>query len=425
LRHRSFALVWTAALVSNVGTWMETVAVGDLVAQRTGQAGWTAIVAAAAFLPMGLLGPIGGAIADRLDRRRFVIVTTLLQALCAATLTLLAATDHASPGAVAAVVFVAGGVAGVGFPAYTAMLPDLVPRDDLLAAVSLGQAQFNLGRVVGPALAGIAISLGSYTWAFAINTISFGAMLAALSALHLAHVVPDRSDDSIWARIRVGARASRRDPGVSAAILLIGVVGLTASPFIALLPAMARVRFDGGAALTSVFVTAQGVGAVAGALVVPALAARFGRHRLLMAGFFALPAALVLYGAAPGPGWATAALVGVGATYICVFSGIGTVVQLRAPMHLRARIVSMYFLALGVFYPIGATIQGPIADRVGLGQVTAGGALALLGFVGLLRVARPERLRALDDVDAYPSPLTDAEPVRDDEHDAQVMVPPR
>ena len=185
LRHRNFALVWTAALLSNVGTWMETVAVGDLVASRTGEAGWTALVAAAGFLPMGLMGPIGGAIADRVDRRRFVFVTTLLQALCAAGLTALSATGAASPGIVALVVAVAGTVAGMGFPAYQAMLPDLVPGEDLLGAVSLSQAQFNLGRVVGPALAGLAIAFGSYTTAFAINTVSFAAMLAALVALHL------------------------------------------------------------------------------------------------------------------------------------------------------------------------------------------------------------------------------------------------
>src|SRR5688572_13203741 len=124
LRHRNFALVWTAALVSNVGTWMETVAVGDLVADRTGEAGWTALVAAAAFLPLGLLGPIGGAIADRVDRRRFMLVTTLIQAACAATLTVLSATGHASPGVVTGVVFVAGCVVGLGFPAYSAMMPD-------------------------------------------------------------------------------------------------------------------------------------------------------------------------------------------------------------------------------------------------------------------------------------------------------------
>ena len=397
LRHRSFALVWTAALVSNVGTWMETVAVGDLVAERTGEAGWTGLVAAAAFLPMGLLGPIGGAVADRVDRRRFMVVTTLLQALCAAALTALSATGNASPGAVTAVVFVAGCVVGVAFPAYSAMLPDLVPKDDLLGAVSLSQAQYNLGRVIGPALAGVVIALGSYTWAFAVNTLSFGAMVAALTALHVVQTVPDDVDASLWQRIRAGARGARSDPGIRAAILLISVVAVTASPFIALIPAMARVRHDGGETLTSVFVTAQGVGAVGGALVVPTLAERFGRHRVLVAGLVLLPVALVLYGAAPTPASATVALVAVGATYICVFSGIGTVVQLRAPTHLRARVVSLYFVAVGTLYPIAATIHGAIADRVGLGEVTAAGGVAMLGAVVVLRAVRSAPLRALVD----------------------------
>src|SRR4051794_597340 len=164
---------------------METVAVGDLVANRTGQAGWTALVAAAGFLPMGLLGPIGGAFADRLDRRRLLVAMTAAQMVCAAALTGLSFSGHASPGWVALVVFAAGCVAGVGFPAYSAMLPDLVPKEELLAAVSLSQAQWNLGRVVGPALAGIAIALGSYTTAFALNTLSFAAMLFALRLLRL------------------------------------------------------------------------------------------------------------------------------------------------------------------------------------------------------------------------------------------------
>src|SRR4051794_6167097 len=160
LRHRNYALVWAAGLVSNVGTWMETVAVGDLVAQRTGQAGWTAFVAAAGFLPMGLMGPIGGAFADRWDRRRMLTAMTAMQMVCAAALTVLSTTGHATPGAVSVVVFVAGCVAGLGFPAYAAMLPDLVPKGDLLAAMSLSQAQWNLGRVVGPLLAGLAIAFG-------------------------------------------------------------------------------------------------------------------------------------------------------------------------------------------------------------------------------------------------------------------------
>jgi predicted MFS family arabinose efflux permease len=168
---------------------------------------------------------------------------------------------------------------------------------------------------------------------------------------------------------------------------------------------MARVRYDGGSGLTSAFVTAQGIGAVAGALLVPGLAARFTSHRVLMAGLLALPTTLVLYGQSPTPRWAMLALVGVGAAYICVFSGLGTVVQLRAPMHLRARVISLYFLGLGVLYPIGATIQGPIADRLGLGRVTAGSAVLFLAFLVVVRLGWPDQLRALDDVDRFPSPL--------------------
>jgi predicted MFS family arabinose efflux permease len=253
----------------------------------------------------------------------------------------------------------------------------------------------------------VAIALGSYTVAFALNTASFAALLAALAALRLPAVLRPGGDDggTIWARIRTGARASRREPGVRAAIVAISVVALTASPFIALIPAMARVRHDGGSALTSIFVTSQGVGAVAGALLVPGLAHRIGQHRLLLAGLVALPAALVAYGLAPTPATASVALALVGATYICVFSGIGTVVQLRAPAVLRGRVISLYFLALGTFYPVGSTIQGPLADRFGLGSVTVGAALVLLLAVVLARALRPEWLRALDGPAAYPGPV--------------------
>ena len=403
LRHRNYALVWSAGLISNVGTWMETVAVGDLVAGKTGEAGWTAFVAAAGFLPMGLMGPIGGAFADRWDRRRMLIAMTAAQTVCAAALTWLAASGNATPGAVSLVVFVAGCVAGLGFPAYAAMLPDLVPQEELLAGMSLSQAQWNLGRVIGPALAGIAIVHGSYQAAFALNTISFGAMLVALQLLRLEKRPKPTDDAGLWTRIVVGARAARDEPGVRSAIVMISIVALTASPFIALIPAMARVRFDGSSSLTSWFVTAQGVGAVAGALLLPVLAARFGRYRMLRVSFLLLPAALVLYGLAPTPALATLALVGVGAAYMFVFSGIGTVVQLRAPAELRARVLSFYFLALGVLYPVGATIQGPIADHIGLGELTVLSGIALLGAIGLLRLLRPERLAALDD--PVPTPV--------------------
>lgn len=409
LRHRNYALVWAAGFISNVGTWMETVAVGSLVAGTTGKAGWTSLVAAAGFLPMGLLGPVGGAFADRFDRRKMLLVMTAAQMVCAVGLTLLAATDHATPAAVAFLVFIAGCVAGAGFPAYSAMLPDLVPKEELLAAMSLSQAQWNLGRVIGPTLATAAIYFGSFTTAFALNALSFAAMLVALRLLRLEPHVASDDDTPLWTRIKVGAKTAHAEPGVWSAIVMISVVAITASPFIALIPAMAEVRFDGTSALTGWFTTAQGVGAVAGAFALPVLAARFGRYRMLLVSFGLLPVALVLYGLSPTPVLATLALVFVGATYMFVFSGIGTVAQLRAPAALRGRVLSFYFLALGVIYPVGTLIQGPIADHIGLGTVTALSGLALLALLAIIRAVRPERIAALDD----PEPTVDPAPARE------------
>src|ERR1700677_3343673 len=177
---RNFPLLWWAALLSNIGSWMQTVAVGVFVTARTGQPGWTGLVAAAAFLPIGLLSPLGGVIADRMDRRLWLVVTTAGETIFAAALTVLTATGHATPATVTVLVFGGGAMAAVGFPAYQAMLPDLVPVSDLGPAISLSSAQFNMGRVVGPVLAGLAIVAGGYSWAFAINAASFFAVLIAL-----------------------------------------------------------------------------------------------------------------------------------------------------------------------------------------------------------------------------------------------------
>ena len=130
-------------------------------------------------MPNAVLGPFGGALADRLPRRRLLLTTTAVQTLLAGSLCLLAAVDEAHPAAVTLIVLAAGCAQAIGFPSYQAMLPDLVPREDIPGAVALGSAQWNLGRVIGPALAGIVISLGGFEWAFAVNTVSFLAVIAA------------------------------------------------------------------------------------------------------------------------------------------------------------------------------------------------------------------------------------------------------
>ncbi|MDE3087001.1 MAG: MFS transporter [Acidobacteriota bacterium] len=401
LRSRNFALVWSAALVSNVGSWMQTVALGVVVTARTHDPLWTGLVAAAAFVPMGLLAPVGGVLADRLDRRRWLAITTLGEAAGAAGLALLAA-HHAPPVSMVGLAFAGGLCAASGFPAYQAMLPDLVEREDLLAAVSLSSAQFNLGRVVGPALAGVVLVAGSPAWAFVVNALSFGAVVVALALVRLPAPAPVATSDGVVARLVDGARVAMAEPGCRAAISLIAVVALLGSPFIALVPAMAMEGLHRGGGVTSALVTAQGVGAVAGALALPWLARLLMRRRLLLGALLVFPLTLVAYGASPSLVTAVVAIVAVGAVYIGVLSGLNTVVQLRAPAEARGRVLGLYMMALGIIYPVGAVVEGALATHFGIRLVTACAGLALaLVMAGLLRL-RPSVGAAFDDPVAAP-----------------------
>jgi MFS family permease len=403
LRRRDFALVWSAALVSNVGSWLQTIAVGILVTELTGQARWTGLVAAAAFVPMGVLSPVGGAIADRVDRRRLLLGTTIGETVAAALLAVLVGTGHTTPLAVTVLVFAGGCMTALGLPAYQAILPDLVDREDLLGASSLSMAQYNLGRIVGPALAGAVLVAGSYTWAFALNAVSYAAVMVALLMVRLPAPAPapaeaDAEPEGLWARIVAGARGARAEPGCWAAIVTIAVTALFLSPFIALIPAAAAKLFDGGEGATSLLIGAQGVGAVAGALSLASLARRYGRRRVLVVNLLVLPFLLAAYAAAPTLAVATVVLVAVGAGYVGVLSGLGTVVQLRAPEVLRARILSLYMVALGIVYPLGAVLQGALGDRWGLRTVTAAGAAIYLVVLVAAGVTRPDLVASLDDV---------------------------
>ena len=311
LRHRNFALLWTGAFVSNIGTWMETVAVGILIFQDTGKAGWSALVAAAAFVPIGVFGPFGGALADRLPRRRLLLTTTTLQTIFAGLLTLLAATGSPSPAVVLVIVFLAGCAQSVGFPAFQSLLPDLVPEEDIVGAVALSSAQWNLGRIVGPALAGIVISIGGFEWAFAINTASFFAVIVAVLVIRLPPPV-EHDGQSILDSIRQGLRYTRRDPGLRVVVAYMTLNTFLAAPFIGLLPVMAIKVLDAGSAGTAALVTAQGIGAVAMALSLASLAARYTPRRVLLGVLWGLPPALILYAFMPTIALATMAVAVVG-----------------------------------------------------------------------------------------------------------------
>lgn len=386
LRHRPFALLWSGAFISNIGTWMEAVAVGIFVTETTGQAGWTGLVAAASFAPAAVIGPLGGALADRLPRRRLLLATLSTQTGLAALLAVLMFSGSPSPGLVTLIVLAAGCAQALGFPAYQAMLPDLVPGEDLVGAVALSSAQWNLGRVIGPAIAGVVIAVGSFSWAFTINAMSFIAVIIVIGIIRLPPPAP-HDGTGILRSIADGMGYARRDPAIRRVVGYMALNSLLAAPFIALIPAMAITVLGAGAGGTSTLVTAQGIGAVAMALSLGILAARFGSARVLSAVLWILPVSLMGYALAPNLAVSALALVVVGFFYLGALSSFMSIAQLRAPPELRGRVMSVLMVLLGSVYPFGALVQGALADRFGLRAVTAGAAIMMLIVLAVARLA--------------------------------------
>jgi predicted MFS family arabinose efflux permease len=248
-----------------------------------------------------------------------------------------------------------------------------------------------------------------YPAAFVANAASFLAVVVALAFVRVAP--PGGSQGSLLASLRSGFAAARREPSCQAAIIAIAVVALLASPFIALVPVMAHHVTHGGATAvaqtTGLLTAAQGIGAVLGALALAPLAIRLGRGRVLGWSLVLLPATLLGYSTSRSPWWAAVTLFIVGLVYIGVLSGLSTVVQLSAPAAYRGRVLSFFLVALGVAYPIGSLIQGPVIDTIGVGWTTAGTALLLSLIMAVVALRRPAFGRAL----IAPPPLSPREAV--------------
>jgi MFS family permease len=395
-RHSAYARLWTGAFVSNIGTWMEAIALGAYVTKHTHQAAWTGTVAAAAFLPIAFFSPLGGALADRFPRKWLLISTNIVQCALAALLTALFVMGNPSPISLTLIALGNGVAAALGFPAFQAILPDLVPVEDLPGAIALSSAQYNLGRVVGPVLAGVVITFGSYAWAEAVNAVSFLAVVAVLLTLTLPGPAADARAEKIIASIIDGFRYVRREPGLRVNALAMCVNTFFAAPFIALIPAMAIEVLGTGNAGTAVLVTAQGIGAVFMAFSLGSLVERFRPRRVLTVLMGALPFALTAYAIAPTLAVSSLTLLVVGALYLGALSSFTTIAQLRAPPKLRGRILAVYTVILGSLYPLGSVVQGKVADHIGLRATTFWSAAVMLAVLVLTRLLRPGITAAID-----------------------------
>ena len=395
--------MWAGALVSNIGTWMETVALSYYVADTTGKPSWSAIVGAAGFIPAAIVGPVGSAMADRLDRRRVLITTNAISALIAAVLAVWVGGGDAGPAGIAVLSFCAGSVAMFGFPSFQTSLPDLVPREHLVSAVGLSNAQWNLGRILGPTFAAVAMAIGGIGVALWCNVVSFAAVIAAVMSVRLPDRVSERRP--VFAALADGFRFARTHPAMRRMLALMIATILIASPFIAFVSQMATNVFDGGEGSTSLLVTAQGVGAVTAAFTLGGLTKALGVWRLMTGAVLALGPALVLYAVAPQLWVAAICLALVGALYGYAFTSFAGVAQQSAPDEMRGRVLAVNSFVLGLLYPVGTLIQGALADSAGLRWVTAASGIILLGVATLLTIPylRRPAAEAAEDLPALSS----------------------
>lgn len=389
LRHPGFAVALASSFVSSTGTWMQSVALGVYLTQKTHNTVWLGLVTAAAWVPSLVGSPLGGLVADRWNRQRWIQWNNVVMTVAAASLAAAEFTGHLSPSAACYLAVVEGLASAAAWPAWQSLLPDLVDQGEVLAAVSLSSAQFNLGRVIGPVLAALVLAIGSPGWCFAINAATFLLVAIAFLFVHSAPRARVTTPVRIWGDTVEGARRAWSIYGCRYPIMAVAVVALTVSPFIALVPAMAIEVLHAGKVGTSWLVTAQGVGAVVGALTLPGLARRTSRVFVLRASIVAAVLSEALYAIAPTLAWSMASLVVLGGAYVGTLTGLITSVQLHAPERERSRILSLYTLSLSVAYPLGAVVQATAARWWGVRAVTGLGAGVMALVVVGVSATRP------------------------------------
>jgi MFS family permease len=366
LRIRVFRALWLAALVGNIGDWMQTVGAQWLLVHQPHASILVALVQTADLLPVLLVGLPAGVLADIVDRRRLLIIDQLVLVTIGAILTILTIAGQMSPALLLLFTFVIGAAATVGSPAYQALMPDIVPRPEVASASALGSISINLARAVGPAIAGLLIARIGVGAVFALNTATFVVFALVLLAWHPDPRATHPSPERFVAALHAGGRYVRYAPVVRRILVRSALFLVPASALWALLPLIASERLALGASGYGLLLGALGVGAVAGALVLPRIRAKLSSNSLLLAASTVYAAALVVLALVRNPAIVLLVLVPAGVAWIAVLSSMSAALQLFLPTWVRARGLSVYQMVLFGAQAFAALGWGLIAAPLGL-----------------------------------------------------------
>lgn len=379
LRHRNFQLFFSGQLISLIGTWMQSIAESWLVYRLTGSALLLGAAGFASQIPVFLVAPVGGIVADRFNRQRVVIgtqISSMILALVFATLTLthLIRVWH---------IFVLAALLGVvnafDIPARQSFLVDMVGKEDLMNAIALNSSMFNGARIIGPAIAGILVARIGEGWCFLANSLSYLAVITGLLLMRIARPASLAPHGPAWAHLIEGYRFARHTAPIRALLLLLGLVSLVAMPYTVLMPVFADQILHGGARGLGILMGATGVGAMLGALTLATRSGVLGLGRWVAFSCGGFGLCLVLFSLSRYFWLSAALLLPVGFCMMLGMSSSNTLIQAMVPDHLRGRVMAMYTMMFMGMAPFGSLFAGALAEHLGASLTVSVGAVACIG----------------------------------------------
>jgi MFS family permease len=365
--HRAFAVIWTATVVSNIGGWMYSAGSAWLMTNLSADPVMVSLVQVASSLPIFLFALPAGAIADIVDKRRFLLVAEVAITAVAVVFAVLVALNRVTPAILLAFAFLLGVGSAVIASPYQSIVPLLVPREDLPPAVAANSVGINISRAVGPALGGAITAAAGIAAPFWINAVS---NLASIGALWWWTPPAQRNRplpaERIFGAMRAGIRYARNNSPLRATLVRAVAFFLFASAYWALLPLVARQQIAGGADLYGIVLGAIGAGAIGGAFVLPRLRASLGADRLVAVGSVGTAIALLLFAIASHPSTAIVASLIAGVSWIAVLSSLNVSAQVALPEWVRSRGLAVYVTVFFGAMTLGSVLWGQVARLYGL-----------------------------------------------------------
>ena len=356
-QYRDFRLLWVGACTSTIGTWMQTVAQSWLVLDISKSARMLGLDAFLGNIPIFLFSLIGGVVADRVSRRRLLMASQWVQLTCAFTLASLLALHVVRIWHILALSFIVGTAQSFGGPAYSALIPTLVQKEDVPNAIALNSIQFNLARVIGPVLGGVTMAKLGATWCFTLNGISFVAVIISLMLLH-SGFKPQPTGESILASMKQGFSFIRKQGAMEALIVLAFCMTALAIPTITFLPVFAKDVFHGGPTTFTILLVFSGLGSIAGALIVAAMGNARNKGRITLLMLICMGGGMAGFALSKNLIWSCTLLFLSGAALLSAFTMLTSLVQLITSHEMRGRIMSVYNVAFRGGMPFGSVASG-------------------------------------------------------------------